>query len=154
MAPMQRFSAPLQPAPHGGHYVVVPPAVVAAAGIKHHSRVRGTCNGVPYRSSTPVYSGIHYLGLHKAMLAEAGAVPGEQVELTIELDTEPLPTDAMPDDLKAALARDAEAAAAWEALRPSHKREHVKSILEAKKAETRATRVDKTVAMLRGARKD
>lgn len=153
MTPMQRFAATLLPAPHGGHYVVVPPAVVEAAGIKHHSRVRGTCNGVPYRSSTPIYSGVFYLGLHKAMLAEASAAPGENVTLTIELDPEPLPTDVMPDDLAAALARDAKAAAAWEALRPSHKREHVKAILEAKKPETRAARVSKAVAMLRAAKK-
>jgi hypothetical protein len=153
MTPMQRFSAPLLPAPHGGHYVVVPPDIVAVAGLKHNSRVRGTCNGVGYRSSTPIYSGAHYLGLHKAMLAEAGAAPGDEVTVTIELDPEPLPTDVVPEDLAAALARDAKAAAGWEALRPSHKREHVKAILEAKKRETRVARIDKAVAALRAAKK-
>ena len=153
MPPMQRFRAPLLPAPHGGHYVVVPPAVADAAGIKRHSRVRGTCNGVAYRSSTPIYSGAYYLGLHKAMLAEAGAAPGDEVTITIELDAEPLPTDVLPDDLAAALARDTKAAAAWQALRPSHKREHVRGILEAKKPETRAARVSKAIAMLRAAKK-
>jgi hypothetical protein len=153
MRGMQRFSAPLLPAAHGGHYVVVPPAVAEAAGIKHHSRVRGTCNGVAYRSSTPINSGVYYLGLHKAMLAEAGAAPGDEVTIAIELDPEPLPTDVLPDDLAAALARDARAAAAWQALRPSHKREHVKGILEAKKLTTRAKRVSKAIAMLRAAKK-
>jgi hypothetical protein len=150
---MQRFDAPLLPAPHGGHYVVVPPAVVKAAGLKHHSRVRGTCNGVSYRSSTPMYSGVYYLGLHKAMLAEAGATPGQELTLTLELDPDPLPTDALPEDFAAALARDAKAAAAWEKLRPSHKREHVRAILEAKRPETRAARIAKTMAALRAAGK-
>jgi hypothetical protein len=153
MRAMQRFRALLQPAPRGGHYVVVPPAVAEAAGIKHQSRVRGACNGVAYRSSTPVYSGVHHLGLHKAMLAAAGATPGDTVTITIELDIEPLPTDVLPDDLAAALARDETAAAAWAALRPSHKREHVKWILEAKKPATRAARVSKAIAMLRAAKK-
>jgi uncharacterized protein YdeI (YjbR/CyaY-like superfamily) len=64
-----------------------------------------------------------------------------------------LPTDVVPEDLAAALARDAKAAAGWEALRPSHKREHVKAILEAKKRETRVARIDKAVAALRAAKK-
>jgi len=150
---MQRFRADLLPVPHGGQYVVVPPAVVAAEAIKHHSRVRGTCNGVPYRSSTPIYSGVYHLGLHKAVLAEAGAKSGKKVLVTIELDPEPLPTDVLPDDLAAALARDAKAAAAWDKLRPSRKREHVKGILEAKKPETRTSRVNKAIAMLRATKK-
>jgi hypothetical protein len=150
---MQRFRADLLPAPHGGHYVVVPPAVAAAAGIKHHSRVRGTCNGVPYRSSTPVYSGVLHLGLHKAMLADAGAATGKKVTLTIELDTQPLPSDVVPDDLAAALARRPSAARAWEKLRPSHKREHVNALLAAKKPATRAARVAKTLAALTAAAK-
>src|SRR5689334_24473655 len=87
---MQRFRADLLPVPHGGHYVVVPPAVVAAEGIKHHSRVRGTCNGAPYRSATPIYSGLYHLGVPKATLEAAGAAPGTKVTVTIELDPEPL----------------------------------------------------------------
>ena len=38
--------------------------------------------------------------------------------------------------------------AAWERLRPSHKREHVAAIIEAKKPETRARRIDKALQML------
>ena len=128
---MQRFRADLKPVPHGGHYVVVPPIVAKRAGLVHHSRVRGTCNGVAYRSATPIYSGIYHLGLHKAMLAAAGAQPGKRVTVTIELDPEPLPTDVVPDDLAVALARDRKAAASWEKLRPSHKREHVRALLDA-----------------------
>jgi len=148
---MQRFRADLNPVPQGGHYVVVPPAVAQKERLVHHSRVRGTCNGVPYRSSTPIYSGVYHLGLHKAMLAQAGAQPGKKVTVTIELDPEPLPTDVVPDDLVAALARDREAAGAWEKLRPSHKREHVRALLDAKKPETRAARLAKTIAQLRSA---
>jgi uncharacterized protein YdeI (YjbR/CyaY-like superfamily) len=46
--------------------------------------------------------------------------------------------------------RHAKAAAAWERLRPSAKRGHVQSLLAAKKAETRARRLDKIVASLAG----
>lgn len=56
--------------------------------------------------------------------------------------------DDMPADLAKALKETARAAAAWELLSPSAKREHVKSVLGAKRAETRARRVEKIVAEL------
>jgi uncharacterized protein YdeI (YjbR/CyaY-like superfamily) len=37
----------------------------------------------------------------------------------------------------------------WETLAPSHKREHVRYINDAKKLETRQTRVKKTLMMLK-----
>jgi hypothetical protein len=142
------FRAKLEPVPHGGQYVVVPAAVAERAGLRHAARVRGRVNGVPYRSSLMKYSGIFHLGVHKAVLAEAGVKPGARVVATIELDDQPLPADVLPDDLAAALKRSARAARTWEALRPSRKREHVKAVTGAKQAETRARRVAKVIAEL------
>jgi len=142
------FTAELLPVPHGGQYVVVPNAVAAGAGLRHGQRVRGTVNGARYRSSLMMYSGVFHLGVHKATLAEAEVAPPATVRVTIEADTEPLPTDAVPQDLAKALKRGSAAAAAWEQLRPSLKREHVKSLLEAKKPETRSNRLDKILATL------
>jgi hypothetical protein len=148
MAAMAKsFIAELKPVPHGGQYVVVPKPVAAAAGLRHGQRVRGTVNGARYRSSLMMYSGVFHLGVHKATLAEAEVTPPAAVRVSIEADTEPLPTDAVPPDLAKALKRGS-AAAAWERLRPSLKREHVKSLLDAKKPETRRNRLDKIVAAL------
>ena len=146
------FSAMLEPVPHGGHYVVVPPKVAEARGLRHGMRVRGTVNGAPYRSSLMKYSGLFHLGVHKATLADAGVKAPARVKVTIELDDEPLPTDIVPADLARALARNRRAAAAWKALRPSLKREHVQSVTSAKKPETRAHRVEKIVASLTSGR--
>src|SRR5215471_14013031 len=140
------FTGELLPVPHGGHYVVVPKATVAAAGLRHGQRVRGTVNGAGYRSSLMMYGGVFHLGVHKAALAEAEVAPPATVRVTIEADTEPLPTDIVPPDLAKALKRGSAAAAAWERLRPSLRREHVKSLLEAKKPETRSNRLDKILA--------
>ena len=148
------FTAELLPVPHGGHYVVVPKAIAGAAGLRHGQRVRGTVNGARYRSSLMMYSGVFHLGVHKATLAEAEVRPPAAVQVSIEADTEPLPTDAVPPDLANALKRSASAAAAWERLRPSMKREHAKSLLEAKKAETRSRRLDKILAALGGSPAD
>ena len=146
---MQSFRAKLEPVPHGGHYVAVPVEVAAAAGLRHAARVRGTVNGAPYRSSLMMYSGVFHLGVHKAALAAAGVKPAARVTVTIELDDEPLPTDILPDDLRRELAARPAAAAEWQALRPSLKREYVKSLLEAKQAETRARRLAKILASLK-----
>jgi hypothetical protein len=134
--------------PHGGQFVVVPAKVVEAAGLEYAARVRGTVNGVRYRSSLMKYSGVFHMGVHKATLAAAGVEPGARIDVTIELDDEPLPTDVVPGDLRRALSRSKAAAAAWKVLRPSLRREHVKSVVSAKKPETRARRVEKVVATL------
>ena len=143
-----RFRAKLELVPRGGQYVVVPAAVAERAGLRHGARVRGRVDGVAYRSSLVKYSGIFHLGVHKAVLAEAGVQPGARVAVTIELDDQPLPADVVPDDLAAALKRSARAAKAWQALPPSRKREHVQAVTGAKKAETRARRVARVIAEL------
>jgi hypothetical protein len=145
----QPFRAKLEPVPHGGHFVVVPPSVAARARVVHGARVRGAVNGVPYRSSLMKYSGVFHLGVHKATLARAGVAGGDHVDVTIEIDDQPLPTDVIPGDLAQALARHAGMSATWEKLAPAHRREYVKQGTEAKKAETRARRIAKIVDGLR-----
>ncbi|MEU0797666.1 YdeI/OmpD-associated family protein [Amycolatopsis sp. NPDC005961] len=56
----------------------------------------------------------------------------------------------VPDELAAALAAAPDAAARFEALPPSHRREYVRWVAEAKKPATRVSRAEKTVARLRG----
>jgi hypothetical protein len=149
MAEMAKsFIAELLPVPHGGQYVIVPKAIAEAAGLRHGQRVRGKVDGARYRSSLMMYGGAFHVGMHKAALAEAEVTPPATVRVTIEADTEPLPTDAVPPDLAKALKRRSAAAGAWERLRPSLKREHVKSLLDAKKPETRRNRLDKIIATL------
>lgn len=145
---MESFRAKLEPVPHGGHYVVVPAKVARDAGLEHAARVRGTVDGAPYRSSLMMYGGIFHLGVHKATLAAAGVQAPARVTVTIELDDAPLPGDVVPDDLARALQR-AGASAAWAALRPSLRREHVNSVLAAKQPATRERRIAKIVAALR-----
>ena len=145
---MQSFRATLEPVTHGGQYVAVPHRVANAAGLKHGARVRGEVNGVGYRSSLMMYSGIFHLGVHKSTLQLAGVKPGARVSVTIELDDEPLPTDVIPDELAAALKANRSAASAWTSLAPSRKREQVKALLTAKLPDTRSRRLAKILADL------
>lgn len=60
----------------------------------------------------------------------------------------PAPAPVVPDDLAAALRRDAKARAAFDAFSPSHRREYIEWIEEAKRAATRAQRLATTLAWL------
>ena len=145
---MERFRATIEPVPGGGHFVVVPAKSAEGAGLVYRMRVRGTLAGAAYRSSLMKYGGVFHLGVHKSTLAAAGVGPGATVDVTIEHDDEPLPTDIVPPDLEKALAANPAAKAGFAAKSPAHKREHVKYILEAKQAATRARRIAKTVETL------
>ena len=146
---MSRFRARLEPVPHGGLFVVVPAEIADEAGLDHGARVRGTVNGVDYRSALMKYSGVFHMGAHKATAQKAGVIGGAHVDVTIGLDDEPLPTDTVPDDLARALSA-AKATATFEAQAPSARREQVKRVLDAKRPETRTARIGKIVAALQG----
>jgi hypothetical protein len=146
---MQRFTGTLTSVRGGGHVVAIPPATAEAVGLRHGVRVRGTVNGVGYRSSLMKSAGQFHLGVHKATIEAAGAESGAPVDVAIEIDDQPLPTDKVPPDLAKAIGKSAATKAAWAALAPSHKREHVKHVIEAKKPETRAKRIASTLELLR-----
>lgn len=59
----------------------------------------------------------------------------------------------IPAKLKTALSKDKEAKAAFDKLPPSHQKEYVTWINEAKKEETRARRVAQTIEMLKQGKK-
>lgn len=148
---MVRFKATIEPVRGGGHFVVVPEPIAEAAGLRYGVRVRGTVDGVAYRSSLMKYSGVFHMGVHKATLAAAGVEAGDAVEVAIEIDDQPLPADTVPPDLAKALAKNSAAKAGFMAQSPAHKREHVKYVIEAKQAATRERRIAKTVATLAAA---
>lgn len=54
----------------------------------------------------------------------------------------------MPADLAGALGKNSAAEATWAVMAPSHRKEYVGWIGEAKKAETRARRIEQAVEMI------
>lgn len=59
----------------------------------------------------------------------------------------------MPRELTTALDKDKEAKSLFDVLSPSHQKEYVKWIEEARKAETRIRRTSQTLEMLKGRKK-
>jgi hypothetical protein len=126
--------------------VAVPPEVVERLGAGKRPPVRVTIGGHTYRSTVAVMGGVFMLGVSAENRAKAGVAAGDEVDVTLDLDTAPREV-AVPDDLAAAL--DAGARAFFDGLSPSLRQWHVQSVEGAKTAETRQRRVAKSAAMLR-----
>ncbi|QLY31696.1 YdeI/OmpD-associated family protein [Nocardia huaxiensis] len=127
----------------------VPPEVVEALGEGARPPVTITINGHTWKSRVALMRGRYLLGLSNANRQAAGVEIGEEVEVDLELDTEPR-VIVEPADFTAALDADPVARAAYDKLAYSRKREHVHAIESAKKPETRQRRIEKAIATLRG----
>jgi hypothetical protein len=127
----------------------VPPGVVEALDAGKRPAVTVTLNGHTYRSTVAPMGGRYLLPLSAENRTAAKVQAGDEVDVDVELDTAPRVVE-VPDDLALALAADPDAKARFERLSYSHKRQHVLAIEGAKAPETRARRIEKCLAMLRG----
>ena len=127
--------------------IEISPEVVAALGSSQKPPVRVTINGYTYRSSIASMGGKFMLGVSNEVRQHAGVAAGQEVDVELELDTEPREV-VVPNDFKKALAKDKAAAKTFEALSYSNKRRLVLAIEAAKAADTRQRRIEKTVSQL------
>lgn len=151
----KEFKARLEGMGPGGAWAIltVPFDVEEVWGTRASVPVKGKLNGCPFRGSViPMGYGRHSMMVDKALQEAAGVGPGDSVKVVMEKDTAKRAVK-VPRDLKAALARNKKAREAFEKLPPSHKKEYVEFIEEAKKAETRAGRIKKTVQALAAAKR-
>ena len=115
--------------------------------------VKGTINGAaPFRTTVVKMGGEYCFCVNQQMRAEAGGVgPGDRVTVVLEPDTAPR-TVTVPPDLKKALKSSPRASATWDRYAYTHRKEFAKWLEEAKKPETRARRLEKTIEMLEAGR--
>lgn len=125
----------------------VPAEAIAALGTHKRPKVVVSLNGYSYRSTVAAYGDVFMIPLSAEHRGAAGVQANDTVEVTIELDTEPRTVD-IPDDLAIALAEKVGAAAAFEALSPSARKECVRQVESAKAPETRVRRIANIVAKL------
>lgn len=129
----------------------VPAEVVASLGSRKRPPVNVTIGDHTYRSTVAVYGDEFFLPLNAQNRAAAGVVAGQEVEVELNLDTEPRQI-SVPADLATALAAEPAAAAFFDQLSFSHQREYVQWIEEAKRPATRTRRVERAVEQLREGR--
>jgi hypothetical protein len=126
----------------------VPDEVVAGLGSGKRPAVRVTIGGYTYRSTIAPMGGEFWIPVSAEVRENAGVVAGDEVDVDVELDTEPREV-TVPQDFADALSGDVEAKRFFDGLSYSNKRRIVLGIEDAKTAETRQRRIDKALNALR-----
>ena len=130
--------------------IVVPDDVVAAFERGKRVPVVVTIDGgYQYRNTIASMGGRFLISFNAETRKATGRGAGDEVEVRLDLDDAPRVVE-VPPELAAELDSDAGAKAAWEKLSFSNQRAHAESITGAKAADTRARRVEKVLAALRG----
>lgn len=136
---------------HGGNTAgfEIPDDVVDRLGGGRRPKVVVTVGAHTWRSSIANMGGQFMLGMSVAHREAAGVATGEVLDLDVELDTASR-TVEVPDDLAAELAASAELSTGWASWSFTRQNEAARLLTEAKKPETRARRLEKVLAELRG----
>jgi hypothetical protein len=143
-----RFRGTLELAGKTATGVRVPAEVVEGLGAGKRPAVRITINGYTYRTTVAVMGGEFLFGVSAEHRLGARVAAGDEVDVDIELDTEPRVV-TVPPDFAEALARDADARRYFDSLSYTRKQEHVLPIEQARTAETRQRRIARSISALR-----
>jgi hypothetical protein len=142
-----RFRATIQLAGKTATGIRVPAEVVAGLGPSKRPPVRVTINGHTYRNTVAVMGGVFMLGVSAENREAAGLQAGDEVDVDLQLDTEPREV-IVPSDFAEALDQVADARRFFDGMSYSNKLRHVQSIEQAKTAETRRRRIAKAISTL------
>ena len=148
---MVRFKAVLKPDPTGvGTFIEVPREVNEELGLRGRPKIQAVIAGHVYRGSLmPMGDGSFCLGVLKSIQESAGVKRGDTITVELGLDTAPRIIEP-PSELAQMIAHDKKAAASWDKLSYTNKKEMSLSITEAKRAETRERRLAEAIKRLRG----
>jgi len=96
----------------------------------------------------PEGDGTHAMMVRKSLREAAGIANGDRVDVVMRADTAPRKAE-LPPELRSALRGDVQAGAFFRTLSYSCQKEYATWVAEAKRPETRAMRVSRTIALLR-----
>lgn len=128
--------------------IVVPEKIVESFGVGKKPPVVITLNKYTYRSTVAVMGGQYLVSLSAENRKNSKVEGGDQVEVTIVLDTEPR-TVELPVDFERALEKNKIAKSNFEKLSNSKKKAIVLSITDAKTEETKLKRIEKAFLSLK-----
>lgn len=129
--------------------IQVPEEVVAALGSGKRPAVRVSLGHYTYRSTIASMGGRYMLPVAAEHREAAGLQAGDEVEVSLALDTEPRVV-TVPSDLEQALAKSPAASLAFERLSYSERRRIVLGIEGTSNPETRRRRIEKATTQLGG----
>jgi Bacteriocin-protection, YdeI or OmpD-Associated/Domain of unknown function (DUF1905) len=126
----------------------VPPEVVEALGAGKRPAVVVTVNGYTYRYTVaPWADNVFMIGVSAEHRGASGLKAGDDLEVTLEVDTAPREV-VVPLELAAALDADPVARAFFDGLSYSNKRVFTLSVEGTANPETKARRVAKAIALM------
>jgi hypothetical protein len=128
--------------------IQIPDDVLAALGAGKKPPVRMRVNGYEYRSTVATVGGRYMVGFNADHRAASGLKGGDEVEVEVEVDSEPR-TVEVPADFQQALDAEPTAKATFDKLSNSLKGYHVSQVTGAKTDETRQRRIGKSIATLK-----
>jgi len=151
MQKKQTFTAKIQDAGGGGAFVKIPFDVEKEFGSKR-PKIKAMIEDVLYRGLlVRMGTDYHMLLILKGIRERIGKTFGDEIKVTVELDAEPRLIE-IPKDLSKEFKKDKQAKAAFDKLSYTHRKEYVRWIEEAKRLETRQTRIIKTIERLKKGR--
>lgn len=127
--------------------IPVPEEVVAGLGTSKKPAVKVKIGEYTYASTIAVMGGQFLIPLSAEHRQGAGVSSGDEIEVELELDTEPREL-TVPADFRDAIDREPAAKLFFDGLSYSNRRRLVLSIESAKTAETRQRRIEKAVGLL------
>ncbi len=127
--------------------IEVPATNIAELGSSKKPAVKVNLSGYTYSSTVGVMRGKYMIPLSAAHRTKAGIAAGDELEVTLTLDTEPR-TVEVPADLQAALSATPGILKSYEALSTSKRKELVRQVEDAKTQETRERRIAGIVSKL------
>jgi hypothetical protein len=130
----------LEPRGPAGAIVLDDEQVAAIGGGAKVFPVKVTVNGTPVQLRLARMGGENLIGFRREIRQQLGIELGDELHAVIERDDGPREI-AIPQELQQALDAHPEAKAAFERLAPSHRREHARSVADAKRPATREKRV-------------
>lgn len=141
------FKAVIEGAGGGGAFVRVPFDVEQAFGSKR-PRIKATIEGETYRGTlVRMRTECHILGILKEIRQKTGKGIGDQVSVVVEPDGEARAVE-IPAELAQALRKVPRARAAFEESSYTFQKEAARSIMDAKKPETRQRRIAQLLEQL------
>lgn len=142
------FRTTIQTAGKTATGIAIPPDVIAALGTSKRPAVKVTMNNQTYRSTVAVMGGQFMVSVSAQHRELTGVAGGDEVDVTLELDTESRYV-VLPKDFADALQDAPVAKEFFATLSTSNKGWHITSIEGAKTPETRARRLAKSIELLR-----
>ena len=143
----QTFRATIQQTGKTACGIEVPAAVVNGLGGSKRPAVVVTLDGYTYRSTVAPMGGGFWVGVNSDHREASGLKAGDEVQVTLDLDTAPRELE-VPPELAVALAADPVARAFFDGLSYSNKRVFTLSVEGTSNPETKARRVEKAIGLM------